>query len=444
MAAQRIARASALPLADDLAAGGERFAWLDSAIGDAERGVRSILALELDPRAHLTPEDVAPGALAALDARFAAEAASGTALVPGAPALGWVGYASYEAASLADAGMPAARGEGALMECYAVEAALVLEGHDAWIVARGATAAEAEASAAGWAGRAERARLRAASPAPLIRIPEADLRDWHAGAVGEVLDAIGRGRVYQACLTFPLRFEPVASLWPHYLALRERSPGDYSAYVRFADVEAASTSPERLLRIEGRRVWSRPMKGTRRRGDTPEADEALRASLQASEKDRAENVMIVDLVRNDLGRVSEVGSVRVPSLYEVERYATVWQMTSTVEATLRAEVGPFEVLGASFPPGSMTGAPKISACELIRRLERGPRGLYSGSVFWMGYDGRHTCSVVIRTLQARAGEVRWDVGGGIVADSSVADEWDEALAKAAALDALLPGGLGPG
>ena len=291
------------------------------------------------------------------------------------------------------------------------------------IVARGATAAEAEASAAGWAGRAERARPPRRVSGAAHPDPEADLRDWHAVAVGEVLDAIGRGRVYQACLTFPLRFEPVASLWPHYLALRERSPGDYSAYVRFADVEAASTSPERLLRIEGRRVWSRPMKGTRRRGDTPEADEALRASLQASEKDRAENVMIVDLVRNDLGRVSEVGSVRVPSLYEVERYATVWQMTSTVEATLRAEVGPFEVLGASFPPGSMTGAPKISACELIRRLERGPRGLYSGSVFWMGYDGRHTCSVVIRTLQARAGEVRWDVGGGIVADSSVADEW---------------------
>lgn len=447
VAAQRIDPARASAAAAMIAEGGERMAWLDSGIGDAERGRRSLVTLELEERVRFLPADVGFGAdpslFAWLDARFAEDASASLRVTSGAPPLGWVGYCSFEAGALADAGLPAARGEGALIEAYAVRAALVVEAAEAWVVADGASPEEAEARAAQWARRSEAARSpSAAAPEPLRAVEEPELRAWHRGAVNEVLEAIRSGRAYQACLTFPLRFEPVASLWPYYAALRARSPGDFGAYLRFADVEAASTSPERLLHIEGRRVWSRPMKGTRPRGRTPDEDAALAAALRASAKDRAENVMIVDLVRNDLGRVAEVGSVRVPSLYEVERYATVWQMTSTVEARLRPEVGPFGALAASFPPGSMTGAPKIAACELLRRLEHAPRGLYSGTVFWMGYDDRHACSVVIRTLQWRDGSLRWDVGGGIVADSTPDDEWLEAMAKSAALDAIRPRELG--
>ncbi len=175
------------------------------------------------------------------------------------------------------------------------------------------------------------------------------------------------------------------------------------------------------------------MKGTRARVADPTRDRVEAQRLAGSAKDRAENVMIVDLMRNDIGRVCRVGTVRVPQLYNVETYATVHQMTSTVRGDLLPGVGPFQVLEATFPPGSMTGAPKVAACHLVRRLEGEPRGLYSGAIGWLGYDGAAEFSVVIRTLQAWGGMARWNVGGGIVWDSTPDGEFDEALSKAAAL-----------
>jgi anthranilate/para-aminobenzoate synthase component I len=180
------------------------------------------------------------------------------------------------------------------------------------------------------------------------------------------------------------------------------------------------------------------MKGTRARLLDPIADAEARRELAVSEKDRAENVMIVDLMRNDIGRVCELGSVVVPVLYEVETYATVHQLTSTVVGTLRPGVGVFELLEAVFPPGSMTGAPKVAACTLLAEVESRARGLYAGTVGWIGYDGRAEFSVVIRTLQAWGDVVRWDVGGGVVWDSTPEGEWAEAMHKA---DALRRAGL---
>ncbi len=176
---------------------------------------------------------------------------------------------------------------------------------------------------------------------------------------------------------------------------------------------------------------TRPMKGTRPRANEPEADAVLRAALERSEKDRAENVMIVDLMRNDLGRIAEVGSVEVPALFTIEDYATVFQMTSSVRARLETGADVFSVFDALHPPGSMTAAPKIRATETIRELAPKPRGIYSGCLGFIDWSGDAVFNVVIRTLIAREDEASWSVGGGIVADSSAHEEYQEALDKLA-------------
>lgn len=402
--------------------------WLDSGANSLDSPLRSMVAVRTSPRAVLTQAVDGDRVWAALDDAHARDSAQ----CPH-PDLGWVGYVAYEAGVLADAGLVSQSVDDPVIVAASVDAAWVSDDRGARWVA-GADTEEGALALLNEVREAAFAAELPPPPAPLVmQAPKSER--WHATAVAHVLDQIVAGRVYQACLTFPLLFSPQADLLPHYLALREASPGAYGAYLRLPGVEAASTSPERFLHIDGRLVRSRPMKGTRPRGATLEEDAALCEQLLDSEKDRAENIMIVDLMRNDLGRVCEIGSVTVPELFAVETYATVHHMTSTVEGRLRAEVGPFECLKASFPPGSMTGAPKIAACEILDHLEHGPRGLYAGTVFRLGFDGRHDFSVVIRTLQNRSGETRWDIGGGIVADSSAADEWDEAMAKANALRA---------
>ncbi len=172
------------------------------------------------------------------------------------------------------------------------------------------------------------------------------------------------------------------------------------------------------------------MKGTRPRAvHDPSADHALAMELRHSVKDRAENVMIVDLMRNDLGRVCVLGSVRVPELFTIEQHATVHQMTSTIEGELRADVSSVEAIGAGFPPGSMTGAPKVEAMKLLQSLEIGERGWYSGVLGYVGWDGDVDLSVVIRTALLTDQSVSWHVGGGVVADSTREGEWAEALTK---------------
>jgi para-aminobenzoate synthetase component 1 len=261
------------------------------------------------------------------------------------------------------------------------------------------------------------------------------LRQWHAAAVSTIHEAISAGRVYQTCLTFPLHFgvpQDPAALFAFLLA---KHPVDHAAWVSVPQFELLSASPERFLSVRNDEVMLRPMKGTRRL-DAATAAQALQ-ELGESQKDRAENVMITDLARNDLGRVCVPGSVKVDSLFELERYASVAQMTSTVSGQLRTGLDVWDALAATFPPGSMTGAPKIEACRVIRELEQGPRGLYGGVLGWIEPSGDAEFSVVIRSLQSRSGQARWDIGGGIVHDSRVDAEWDEAWAKVAALRPLI-------
>ena len=266
---------------------------------------------------------------------------------------------------------------------------------------------------------------------------------------GDYRDRIGRARahiragdVYQVNLTMPLRFETQAPPLALYAALRRRQPVPYGAVLSLPEVHVLSVSPELFLRLDpDRTITARPMKGTAPRGATPAADDRLVAELLARNKDRAENLMIVDLLRNDLARVAQTGSVRVPALFAAERYTTVTQMTSTVTATLRDEVGLADVLRATFPCGSVTGAPKRRAMEVLRTLEDAPRGAYCGAIGYAapapgGGLGEAAFSVAIRTATLRGTAGRYDVGSGIVWDSEADAEYDECLLKARVLTDL--------
>jgi len=448
--ARTITRSDAERLFDAAVARDTPLFMFDSAVGHPDLGQRSYVALEVEP------------VVEAFASRTVLRASDGTSSVVGAgpdvwrvadrvfaqdarrradSPLGWVGYVTYEAAALADAAMPAPPegSDGApLMAFFRVcVAACAVEGR-VDLVAEGVSADDAHAKINAWMRAIEHVPVSApvdAASLIALKFLGRPSQAWHAAQTARVLDAIATGRVYQACLTFPLWFARPATLAPYFRALRAQSPGDFAAYIRCGDVEAASCSPERFLEVSGGYVVARPMKGTRRR-DAAAPPEVGEACLFASAKDRAENVMIVDLLRNDLGRVCEVGSVHVPELYAVETYRTVHQMTSTVRGKLRADVGPFALLKATFPPGSMTGAPKVEACRLIRELEDESRGLYAGTIAWLGYHQPWSMGVVIRTLQAEGERVRWDVGGGIVADSTAAEEWREAQTKARVLDLL--------
>ena len=245
------------------------------------------------------------------------------------------------------------------------------------------------------------------------------------------------GDCYQ--VNFAQRFSAPASGdgWSAYRQLRRLNPAPFSAFIRTPYGQALSSSPERLLQLQDDRVETKPIKGTRARGDNPEADSALAQELSQSEKDRAENLMIVDLLRNDLGRVCAPGSVNVPRLFAIESYATVHHMVSTVQGRLAQGQDALTLLRACFPGGSITGAPKIRAMEIIEELEPHRRGLYCGSIGYIGYDGRMDSSITIRTLVYNQGEIRCWAGGGIVHDSQVDDEYQETFDKAAAMLRLL-------
>lgn len=215
-----------------------------------------------------------------------------------------------------------------------------------------------------------------------------------------------------------------------YRRLRQCNPAPFAGYLDVGDYVIASASPERFLRLENGQVEARPIKGTRPRSADPVEDRLLAEQLQASAKDRAENIMIVDLLRNDLGRVCEYGTVRVPALCRLETYQYVHHLVSEVRGRLRPGLGPIDLLRAAFPGGSVTGAPKIRAMEIIAELEPTARGPYCGSLAYLGFDGSMDSSILIRTCTIGRGWVQFPVGGGIVADSDPNREYDESLHKA--------------
>jgi para-aminobenzoate synthetase component 1 len=264
-------------------------------------------------------------------------------------------------------------------------------------------------------------------------------REAYELAVRRVVDYILAGDIFQANLSQRLRAELPDGLAPLDLFARlcAGNPAPFAAYLKLDDLVIASSSPERFLRLSGDEVETRPIKGTRRRGRGPAEDEALAAELLASDKDRAENVMIVDLLRNDLSRVCRDGSIAVPELCSLERYATVMHLVSSVTGRLRPGLGPVDLLAACFPGGSITGAPKIRAMEIIAELEPTRRGAYCGAIGYIGFDGAMDTSIVIRTFTIRDRRVTFQVGGGVVAGSTPEGEYQETLAKAAALIAAL-------
>lgn len=256
--------------------------------------------------------------------------------------------------------------------------------------------------------------------------------DEHAGALRRILDYIAAGDIYQANLTMPMTAAAEGPALGLYGALRARQPVAHGAYVAFPDAPAIlSRSPELFFATDASgRIDTRPMKGTAPRATNPAHDAALRLDLQTSIKNRAENLMIVDLLRNDISRICEIGSVRVPQLFAIESYATVHQMVSHVTGQLRPGTLPSGIFRALFPCGSITGAPKVRAMEIIRELELGARDVYCGAIGWIGPDGASSFNVAIRTLVHDGGAVRFGVGGGIVADSTAEGEYEEALWKA--------------
>ncbi len=303
------------------------------------------------------------------------------------------------------------------------------------------------ASGADAAARTEwalaRLQGRARFPSPDWEIePEPDLTaDQYRRAVRRTIDYIEAGDIYQANITqrFQADLPPGFDRLALYNDLRRRNPATFAAFIDFGETALLSSSPERFLKVEGGMIETRPIKGTRPRGPNPALDAALGRELLASEKDRAENLMIVDLLRNDLGRVAKLGSVQVPVLIGLESYATVHHLVSVVTAALDDGKSAVDLLQAAFPGGSVTGAPKIRAMEIIAELEPTERGPYCGAIGYLSAGGALDTNIVIRTLLIDRDRISFQVGGGIVADSDPQAEWQESLTKAKALIETLAG-----
>jgi anthranilate/para-aminobenzoate synthase component I len=302
---------------------------------------------------------------------------------------------------------------------------------------RAALEALGPAAGAGLAGGARRA------PSGPIA-----LADWSSLSPGRyrslvlrLKQHIARGDIYQANLSQRFRLP-----WPHgglrlYDALRRISPAPFAGYMRAAGVELACSSPERLLLVDGDRLASRPIAGTRPRAADAEHDRRLAAELMLSEKERAEHLMLVDLVRNDLGRVAEIGSVEVDELMGVEEYSHVRHIVSNVRARLCARFDAFDALQALFPGGTITGVPKIRCMQILDALEPVPRGLYTGALFYATPSGRLDANILIRSAVVADGSVSFHAGGGIVADSDPGSEYAETLHKAEAIRLALEAAL---
>jgi para-aminobenzoate synthetase component 1 len=295
--------------------------------------------------------------------------------------------------------------------------------------------------------REARARRRADEVLALLQAPPAEPRvvpvppeAWSSNftreafeeAVRRTVEYILAGDIFQANIAqrftarLPAGFDPLG----FYTVLRRVNAAPFAAFLDRGAYHVASSSPERFLLVEGRDVETRPIKGTIRRGRMPEEDFARAAVLADSEKDRAENVMIVDLMRNDLSRVCEPASVQVPKLCSLETYASVHHLVSVVTGRLEPDAGPTDLVVACFPGGSITGAPKLRAMEIITEIERHARGVYCGSIGWIGFSGGMDLNIAIRTVTFREGDAIFHAGGGITALSEPAAEYEETLAKA--------------
>lgn len=262
-------------------------------------------------------------------------------------------------------------------------------------------------------------------------------KEEYKQAVDRMIQYIIEGDIYIANMTQQLTIESEKQPLDVFYDLRKNNPSPFGGYLDFGDYQIVCASPERFLKMKDRHVNTRPIKGTRKRGATPEEDEMLRQELADSGKDKSELLMIVDLERNDLNRVCTPGSVKVTELFTVEAYATVFHLVSDIEGTLEDGKNVMDLLEATFPGGSITGAPKYRAMEIIDELEHGKRNLYTGSIGYLTLDGSCDFNIVIRTALHKNGKYHLGVGGGITAESDLEFEYEETLQKAKAiLDAL--------
>ena len=399
---------------------------LDSASADRLRGRHVFLALR-PYNTLLGPADPFAALESALGPRR--PIAHGTSLPFTGGAVGLFGYELGRHLERAPA-RHVADGVEMAVGLYDVIAGFDLQERRAWVV--GTDRAKAERLAAAIEAAPSLAEP-AAAPA-LDCHPELS-REAYLARVERVIAYIEAGDIFQA--NFTQRFlaeRPEAySAFDLYRRLRAGNPAPFAAYLRCGeDLTVATASPERFLKLDRfGRVEARPIKGTARRSPDPAEDARRAAELAASVKDRAENLMITDLLRNDIGRVAELGSVSVSALQTVESYATLHHLVSVVEGRLRAGLGPVDLLRATFPGGSIAGAPKVRAMEIIDELEPAPRGAYCGAIGWIGFDGAMDSSIVIRSVSLTKERIVAQAGGAIVADSDPAAEHAEMMAKAA-------------
>jgi len=366
---------------------------------------------------------------------------------PGSPlpfSGGAVGYVSYELCALLDR-IPRARSGGLSIPDVALDFHDGVLAHDLrtgrWSIVANPVAGRSADEILGRM-RAIIAAFRAAPPPAGLprRIPAPGTEPTSNFSKAEYLQCIGRikdyirsGDVYQVNLS--QRFEAPLACHPYalYRRLRSLSPAPFACYLNHGDLQVAGSSPERFLRIRERRIETRPIKGTRPRGATPAEDARLAAELMASEKDRAELLMIVDLERNDLGRVCDYGTVAVDEIFRLETHPTVHHLVASVSGKIRPNFDVLDCIRALFPGGSITGAPKIRAMQIIDEIETRRRDLYTGAIGYLGFDGNCDLNIAIRTISCAGGRAYYHAGGGIVWDSDPEAEYQETLDKARAM-----------
>ncbi|OGT20887.1 MAG: aminodeoxychorismate synthase, component I [Gallionellales bacterium RIFOXYD12_FULL_53_10] len=348
---------------------------------------------------------------------------------------GALGYWSYDLAE----GTAGASGMTSLMSIGIYDWALVLDHHKK--TARLVSHQRFAETAAVLADVLQRLTRSHSKPSEFFRVQGKIVSNFTKAAYAAAFDAVQgylqAGDCYQVNLAQCFSAAATGDALCAYLKLRDLSPAPYSAYLNFPDVQILCASPERFVSVCNGVVETRPIKGTRPRDADPLIDARLAGELSCHPKDRAENLMIVDLLRNDLGKNCTAGSVRVPKLFDVESYAHVHHLVSTVQGELAQGRDALDLLGGCFPGGSITGAPKVRAMRIIEQLETSSRGIYCGAIGYAGFDGNMDTNIVIRTLVYSGGQIRCWAGGGLVADSQCDAEYQETLDKAAALLALL-------
>ncbi len=437
-------------------------AMLDSSAVDARYGRYSVLACR--PAETITLRDGAmldgqgrpvPGEtpMDALRAALGAVRSEGDCPVPYGP--GWIGYVGYEfgrclerlpGAAVRDADLPDLH--LAFYPATAVYDAITRRWRLRWLDIDGAEEALAALRSVLAGAPADPAEAVRADQAPAAALPKADYQsnftpEQYERAVARCVEYIAAGDIFQVNLSQRLTVPDAPSPTAIYRALRRRNPAWYSAMLLLGDSAVLSSSPELFLRLRDGQVLTRPIKGTRPRTGEPTADADAAEDLLASAKDNAELAMIIDLLRNDLGRACEFGTVRVPHRRELETHPTVFHLVGSVTGTLRKGLGAADLLAATFPGGSITGAPKIRAMEIIDELETLARGVYTGSVGWFGANGDAELNIAIRTIVHDRGRALIQVGGGIVADSTPHGEYQETLDKARALLETIAAARGP-